>query len=237
MSTANRRISDDERKDFAIAKLLRAKGRNPTPDTVGLFTDLLHNFPPEVVEREVLWCIVNVDGWVEPGRLLKRCGSVCEMTPEELAARAFDCLDDAVRAVGGNKSIKFDDPALNATVKNLGGWVAVCDTPDREWGTFFRQRFERVYASFRRHGVPAHLDVALLGTHARTNAGNFDQDDLREIERHIKADIGSPWLFATGLPVQPLLADHRERREEPAYGKLLQLRGPDDVLGDDAVNA
>ena len=50
------------------------------------------------------------------------------MPAESRATLAWASVRDAIGRVGGYASVDFDDAIVNATVRELGGWVKLCDT-------------------------------------------------------------------------------------------------------------
>lgn len=119
-----------------------------------------------------------------------------EIPPATRAVVAFGALQKTVETVGAYRTVDFDDPIINATVRNLGGWERVCDLPASEFDTFFRKDFERVYVSLFKSGISGEQAAPLVGILDRTNAFNGHK-------------IGRPRLIATGLTELPKIA-HRE---------------------------
>lgn len=90
---------------------------------------------------------------------------------ESRAALAWDCLKRSVALHGEYASVDFDDPAINATVRNMGGWGRICMTPiGDEFDKWLRQQFERVYCMFCRDGFSAEMAQPLIGICDRYNS-------------------------------------------------------------------
>ena len=60
------------------------------------------------------------------------------------SAIAWEKVDKAMRCVGGNSSVVFDDPIIHATLTTLGQWPELCATATDEV-CFLRQRFDKAY--------------------------------------------------------------------------------------------
>lgn len=92
------------------------------------------------------------------------------------AALAFDIFANAVSNHGGYASVTFDDPLINATVRNLGGWERCCNVGAEEdiskFDVWLRKEFERVYAGMCRSGVNASQCAPLIGMADRENRAN-----------------------------------------------------------------
>ena len=43
-------------------------------------------------------------------------------------SRAWISVESAIRRVGKNRSVNFDDPAIHLTIEALGGWIRLCET-------------------------------------------------------------------------------------------------------------
>jgi hypothetical protein len=170
------------------------------------------------------------------GRALAECGSMptprdmrviagVDFRSETRASLAFDVLTRQVSLVGSYRSICFDDPILNATLNSLGGWVAVCETRESEWDSFFRQRFLKAYAAnYEARRGTMH---AQTGISDRTNAFN----GLESV--HPVA------MIATDLPKIPGLTYERPKTINALIGDcaarigLDKQDGPARIVGPD----
>lgn len=54
-------------------------------------------------------------------------------------------LRDAIQKHGAYASVDFEDPAINATVRLLGGWVALCMKDAATFERRTRREFRRMY--------------------------------------------------------------------------------------------
>lgn len=115
-----------------------------------------------------------------------------ELSPQGRAVLAWGILEKTVLLVGGYKSVDFDDPCLNATVRNLGGWERICEMPADEFDKWLRKDFERTYQTLLRTGVSREAAAPLTGIHDRTNGFHGHQAAMTE-----------PLRIETGLPVLP----------------------------------
>lgn len=86
---------------------------------------------------------------------------------EERAQIAWLRLNAMIDDVGGYGSPKCDDPVLVATIKSLGGWQALCQTPQSEFDAFVRPKFMATYKSLSR--VKGIMLERLIGSHEQEN--------------------------------------------------------------------
>ena len=91
-----------------------------------------------------------------------------DLGARDAAILAWDAFERAVVSHGGYSTVLFEDPAINATVRQLGGWERCCEMPTEQFDTWLRKDFERIYAVMAKTGRGS--DDALLGTFARENA-------------------------------------------------------------------
>ena len=81
---------------------------------------------------------------------------------EDDAPEAYRILNDAIARHGYMRHVDFEDKAINAAVRSLGGWQAACDVTD-EQEPFYRARFIKAYLSYRRAGVGDEAGKCLSG--------------------------------------------------------------------------
>ena len=124
-----------------------------------------------------------------------------ELTPKARAIIAWGVLSREAQR-GYYETVEFDDPIVNAAIRNIGGWEYVTTIDDkREWESFVRQRFEAAYVALYQRGISIGQGAPLLGYHERENAlsGHDTSQPIRRIE--------------TGLPQSRVHID--SRRDAP----------------------
>lgn len=143
------------------------------------------------------------------------------MSNQARAVLAWAAFEKAVRIHGGYETINFDDPLINATVRNLGGWERCCLLPCEEFDKWLRKDFERVYLALLSSGVSAEAAAPLIGV--------FDRENLLTGYEGRK-----PVLFVTGLPAHQRQLVHGSVRverlpgsEPKSIGRIFQLTPPD----------
>lgn len=89
------------------------------------------------------------------------------LSDESRAVTAWGQVLEQIRKVGGYASVDFEDRITNAVIREMGGWVALCDTESAEM-VWRQKEFERLYAIVAKTAVG---DASpLRGIIDRTNA-------------------------------------------------------------------
>lgn len=89
-------------------------------------------------------------------------------THTDRALMAWGRVTRAMSEVGAYASVDFGDAAIHATVRELGGWAAVCRAPNDEQ-PFLQKRFCDFYRTYTTRGAPD-APLQLQGEHDTTNA-------------------------------------------------------------------
>lgn len=107
-------------------------------------------------------------GFPPVGTILANAGATSKV--EDTALLAWAVVRHAIARVGGYDSADFS-PIVNATIRELGGWVTVCNTltDEMQW---LEKRFCAAYRAFSTlPEVPEYLAGHLPGIHEINNSG------------------------------------------------------------------
>jgi len=66
---------------------------------------------------------------------------------EEKAIVAWAAVTSSTRSIGGNTSVRFDDPLIHAVIRSLGGWSGLCASSATYFQTTMRRQFIATYQS------------------------------------------------------------------------------------------
>lgn len=175
--------SEVRERNELIAALAMAFGKeSPTAMLLGYAMGLDDISTPEL-KRAVQRAMKECKFMPVPMELRELAGIA---TGNQRAALAFDVFANAVSIHGGYASVTFDDPLVNATVRNLGGWERCCNIGAAEdvnqFETWLRKEFERVYSGMLKSGATAELCGPLIGIADRENRANgYPTKPLRQI--------------------------------------------------------
>lgn len=87
-----------------------------------------------------------------------------ELRITDRAEKAWQAWEAAIRQHGGYKTLDFDDPAINATIRSLGGVQHLLDQDDEQYNNFTRKAFLKAYEAYFRMGVTGDVALPLLGS-------------------------------------------------------------------------
>ncbi len=125
------------------------------------------------------------------------------LNPTDRAVIAWRATQKAIPRHGYYDSIECDDPILNATIRNLGGWIEWCEREERDDEVWVRKEFERIYVSLCRTGVSKIEGGPLTGWFDRDNALKGYKEAIKE-----------PIRFLTGMPAASLPAPSQPKITE-----------------------
>lgn len=89
-------------------------------------------------------------------------------TYTDRALMAWSRVSRAMSEVGAYASVDFGDPVIHATVRELGGWAAICRVPNDEQ-QFLQKRFCDFFRTYTTRGV-SEAPLDLQGNHDSENA-------------------------------------------------------------------
>jgi len=176
-----------------LAEAFRAK---VTATTVKAYKIGLEGIDIKDLERGVAKAIRTCKFMPSASELRELSG---EMSLADRALMAFAATEKALGRFGVYKSLDFDDRAINATVRALGGLERICDVPANEW-QFLRKRFLETYCAYVRSGVSTEAGLPCCGHFDRENtAKGYETSNLE----HVKT--GLPELRGITGPPQKIL--------------------------------
>lgn len=177
---------DQERKAFAllIDALAANFGKPAEEPLLEAYWRALRDLPLGAVEQAVDAALRQCKHMPRGVELRELAG---EIPNTSRAVLAWAALQKAIGQHGAYRSVDFDDPVINATVRNLGGWQRLCAMPVEEFEKWLRKDFERVYASLCSSGVSQEAVAYLPGIHEQSNVSGGHE-------------VKPPLLIAAGLP-------------------------------------
>lgn len=170
-------LSRDERFANAITALAEAFQVKQTVSLISAYEIGTRDLPIELIESAAAAAICGCKWMPKVFELRQLAGANGSNLPvEERALIAWTVVRGSISRVGGYRSINFDDPITNATIRALGGWVRICDSPPgKDLDTWLQKEFVAVYCAKMAAGVEAQETIALSGIDAATRSlGGYD---------------------------------------------------------------
>jgi hypothetical protein len=69
---------------------------------------------------------------------------------ESICLQAWSKIERAIKHVGPYQSVAFDDAGIHAVLEQMGGWVQLCRTSERNL-SFVAKEFQNRYKAYRYH--------------------------------------------------------------------------------------
>ncbi len=199
-----------------VVALCEAFNKEPTETTIEAYRIGLDGISPKELTKAVAQALRTCKFMPAPA-VLRELAGFGENKIEDCAALAFASLESAVKRHGCYRTVSFDDPGINATVRALGGWEQMSEARETpEWFSHFRHRFIQTYSAYARRGVSAEAGAPLIGYYDRNNRllAGYKPQPVQRIE--------------TGLPTTPLLEAHPIRKVieeiQNIEGAILRLK-------------
>jgi hypothetical protein len=99
----------------------------------------------------------------KPGELI----AALEGNATQQAQQAWTKIINAIRQIGGDATVVFDDPLIHSVLRDMGGWIRLCGMYSKD-EPFKQREFESRYVAYRRN-PPKEYPRKLIG---RMDAGN-----------------------------------------------------------------
>jgi hypothetical protein len=153
-------MNEQDAKPFAelIASVYDFAGRPASKQTVGIWWNAMQAFDLEAVRKAFSLHTIDPDR----GQFLPKPADIVRIIgggSADAALIAWAKVEKAIRVIGPWKDVVFDDALIHAAIENLGGWVKVCGSSEKEL-PFVGNQFATLYRGYRSRGeVPAYCGV------------------------------------------------------------------------------
>lgn len=202
-------MSDQKEKLVRLITALAATfGREPSEALITGYWLGLRSLPLADAMRGVQRALEECDRMPTVAEIRSMAGV---LTDSQRADRAFEALRRAISGHGAHASVNFDDPLINATVRCMGGWSALCSRPADAFDVWTKKEFVQVYEGFCSSGITAEAGRYLPGTHEGNNAAAYPEF------------VRAPAEVETGLPVHKVVARLAAHSQPALSGRLREL--------------
>ncbi len=161
-------MDERDRKRFAltIGVLGETFGRIVTKVTIRAYEIGLEGLPIESVDAAVHRAIAECKFMPVPADLRALAG---ELSVADRSVISWKAVLNAMLAHDFYHSVDFDDPAVNAAIRSMGGWMRLSERYDSEQEQWLFKEFDRAYQVYCRRGVTAVEGAPLGGYFERVN--------------------------------------------------------------------
>lgn len=151
-----------------LALVAEQYGKPMSPDLIRLYFDALRHYELQAVRVALNAHVGNPD----VGQFMPKVADIVRAldgTNADSALLAWAKVEQAVKHVGSYSTVVFDEPIIHAIIADMGGWIDLCATQDKEW-PFKGNEFVRRYRGYREK-------VAAL-QYPKLLHGRFDLENL-----------------------------------------------------------
>ena len=154
-----------DRKRFvsAVSATAAAFGKETTEELFAVFWGGLEDLPVEAVVGALVRAVQVCQFFPTVRDLREMSGGPSATSRIEMA---WESLLRAIRSVGGYRSPLFEDAAITATIRSMGGWERICSMESEELHKWGRKEFDRIYPSWTTKHLPS---KRMAGLHEVSN--------------------------------------------------------------------
>ena len=108
------------------------------------------------------------------GQFMPKVADIIKMlqgSTQDSALNAWAKVDKAVRSVGTQMSVAFDDPLIHKVIQDMGGWLGLGQRQETEW-PFVAKEFENRYRGFKARNEKVEYPKMLIGLYDAANIPN-----------------------------------------------------------------
>jgi len=163
-------MTSDDKPEFAsvMTALCTAFGKELDEAILEAYWMALEDMPLDEFKQGSKKCLQEEEWMPKPGAIRRSAGI---LSPDARAMVAFECVRKSIATHGAYVSVNFDDPVITATIRNMGGWIELCQLPTDKFNTFTRKDFEKIYKTLLGSGIKKASAEYLPGIHERDNIG------------------------------------------------------------------
>jgi len=141
-------VDDKDFPEFAAVWIAAHEvyGKTPTGGAVRLCFEALRKYSIGQIKAALSDHVRNSSGGQFPPKPADIVRAL-EGTKEDKALLAWTKVDKAVRHVGPYRSVSFRDPVIAQVIRDMGGWIRLCECTEDEW-PFVRNDFVKRYQGY-----------------------------------------------------------------------------------------
>lgn len=110
----------------------------------------------------------------DSGMFMPKVADIVKMlqgSTQDSALNAWAKVDKAVRCIGTQMSVAFDDPLIHRVIQDMGGWLGLGQRQESDW-PFVAKEFENRYRGFKARNESVEYPKMLIGLFDASNLPN-----------------------------------------------------------------
>ncbi len=220
-------------REFAscIALLCATVGRDMPPEQSKAWYAMLGDLTIETLKAGIIATVRSYTfaGFPPIGMIRENCGVASGVIPaKDRPLLAWQAVRGSFANVGAYDSPAFDDAIIHATIRELGGWPLLCDTPTEEMH-WLEKRFCATYSALSSVKLPSDQTKRLAGITETENGREGYASALIPVA-HIRC-LTSPNVaaepFARRLAQQPVPKLTGPHNASQKLAKRLTVEAPE----------
>lgn len=169
-------MTDDDKKEFLEWLTLLAESFNRKVSTllVETYWQCLRPYSLAQVKTAILDTLKNPDRELWRMPIAAELIALIQGDSRQFAQTAWTQVIHAIKTIGRYDSVVFDNPIIHCVIRDIGGWIFLCQHSQKEL-LFLRKDFIKRYQKY--HANPSvHHPCALIGSLEQDNeARGFSQ--------------------------------------------------------------
>lgn len=166
-----------------------------------IYWEGLKHFDYEAIEQAA-WAHTQLPD--ESGHWMPRVDSLRRMLEGRTSDQgqiAWSKVDRAVRTIGPYWDVAFDDPIIHRVIADMGGWVQINSSDDKNW-PFVAKEFVNRYQSFKMTGQQPEHERYLIGMATAHNQAAGLTDEKPQIR--LLGNVDKARQIASGVIIRQI---------------------------------
>lgn len=145
-------MNENEKHQFVkyLTDALAFYGKDASAFAISVWFEAMRPFDLEQVKRAMSGHAMDP----ERGQFAPKPADIVRQlagTSTDRAALAWGAVFECMQRIGAYTDVAFDDPAIHAVIRDLGGWIKLCRSTMEELG-FVQNRFAQAYKAYSARG-------------------------------------------------------------------------------------
>lgn len=155
-------MTNDDKKHFATLMLGVSEyyGTKMSDAVISIYWDALKDFDIQAIDKALSAHLKS-----DTGQFMPKVADVVKLidgSSSDMAVVAWTEVQKAIGRVGAYASVVFDDPIIQAVIRDMGSWSGMCHKSVDEM-PFVAKEFQQRYRHYRTTGKETHHPKVLIG--------------------------------------------------------------------------